>query len=96
MYAVPLNFPDGNLTCDVLRVSGKELLTSTPINAGVSGGLKSCYGLVYQNDLLARGECLYRRKRLLGIQAKILILLGGLARWNRDRLAWSNIFTTRL
>ena len=48
----------------MLRVSEKDLLTSMSINEGVSESLKSYYELVYMGDLLARGECLYRKKRL--------------------------------
>ena len=48
----------------VFRVSDKDLLSSMSINEVASEGLKSHNELGYQNDLLARGECLLHKKRL--------------------------------
>ena len=56
MYAIPLNVLAENLIGDAFRVSEMDLLTSMAINEGVSGSLKSHYGLVYHNDCLAWGN----------------------------------------
>ena len=66
MYVIPINASEENLIGDEFRVSEKDLLTSTSINEGVSGSLKYYYELVYRDDLLARGECLYRKKLFFG------------------------------
>ena len=69
LRATPLVFLEGNLTGGVFRASGRILLTSTSINEGVSGSLKSYFGSACRNDLLARCERLYH-KTIVGIQAK--------------------------
>ena len=74
MYATRLSVLEDNLMGDVLRVSGSDLLTSMSTNEGVSGSLKSDYELVYHNDCIARGGCLYRKKRLWEIQSGKRIL----------------------
>ena len=96
MYAIPLSALEGNLAGNPFRVSERDLLTSMSINEGLSEGLKYYYELVYRNDLLALGECLYRKKRLFAIRAKKRILSEGLTRRFGNILPWGNIFTTGL
>ena len=65
----------GDLLGNVFRASDKDLLSSMLINDRVSGSVNSYYESGYENDLLARGECLFRKKkRSRAILAKRRIL----------------------
>ena len=96
-YAILLNFYEENLLGNgSYPLNSFDFLGSLLINGGMSESLQAYQELVHDNDILASGGLLLRRKRLWEIQVRKRILSERLEQRRLDQLPIGNIFTTGL
>ena len=69
-YAHSPNVDEGDSTRGIPPPSNNDFLISVLINEEMSGNMTSYYERVQDSDLLARGNLILRRKRLLGEETR--------------------------